>query len=675
MPPEHALPVVSRGLRCAAVMACVLAGTPPALTAQPSTGPLSLLDVPYVSQTQALCGGAAAAMVLRFWGERGVSAESFAHLVDHSAAGIRTDALIDELRMRGWTATGVRGDAALAAGELARGRPVVALIEDRPGVYHYVVVVARLLGVVVFHDPARLPFRVMRDDTFARQWRAAGSWMAVIVPGDGRDVPQEPSAPSTVLAGTPDRLTGCDAQVSAGVRHAQDGELDAAERVLAGALSCEDGAAFRELAGVRLLQRRWPEVAELAGVAVARDATDGQAWRLLATSRFVEDDPRGALEAWNQVGEPRLDLVQVDGIWRTRQRVVEALLGVPAGTIVTPDTMRLARRRLAELPAARATRLDYVPAPGGLVELRAGVMERPAVPATVWEVAAVGVMAAARREVHVASGSPTGSGERVSGSWRFWPGRPAWGAEVAVPAGTRVVRAELFVERQPFDSGLLAPGDRMLARAGLGGWIAPGWRVGVDAGAERRPSMRALAVVGGRVVHVSGADRVRLTFDLDRWMGPVSFARAYGAMHAQTAAAPAGLVLHAGGGAGAVSRRAPPDLYFAGDTGHVGPVLLRAHPALAGGALRVSRLSRTVAHATVEARHWWRGPAGTRLAAAAFLDAARGDGGVSGAGPGGAVDAGLGARIAVPGLSGVLRLDVARGLRDRASAISFVYEP
>jgi hypothetical protein len=37
-----------------------------------------LLDVPYVSQTPELCGGAAVAMVLRYWGERDVFPQDFA---------------------------------------------------------------------------------------------------------------------------------------------------------------------------------------------------------------------------------------------------------------------------------------------------------------------------------------------------------------------------------------------------------------------------------------------------------------------------------------------------------------------------------------------------------------------------------------------------------------------
>src|SRR5688572_11383937 len=100
-------------------------------------------------------------MVLRYWGERSISADSFAHLVDRSAAGIRTDALTAEIAKQGWKATAVRGTGPLVQGQLAQGRPVIALFEDRPGAFHYVVVAAWHERGVVFHDPARAPFRVM----------------------------------------------------------------------------------------------------------------------------------------------------------------------------------------------------------------------------------------------------------------------------------------------------------------------------------------------------------------------------------------------------------------------------------------------------------------------------------------------------------------------------------
>ena len=41
---------------------------------------LTILAVPFSPQSDQLCGGAAAAMVLRYWGEREVHAEDFAAL-------------------------------------------------------------------------------------------------------------------------------------------------------------------------------------------------------------------------------------------------------------------------------------------------------------------------------------------------------------------------------------------------------------------------------------------------------------------------------------------------------------------------------------------------------------------------------------------------------------------
>jgi len=83
-------PCRSRPHRVAGACLTLLLGTASWARAQPQ---LRVLDVPFIAQSESLCGGAAAAMVLRYWGERGLTAESFASLVDASAAGIRTNAL------------------------------------------------------------------------------------------------------------------------------------------------------------------------------------------------------------------------------------------------------------------------------------------------------------------------------------------------------------------------------------------------------------------------------------------------------------------------------------------------------------------------------------------------------------------------------------------------------
>ena len=94
-------------------------------------------------------------MVMRYWGARGLDAESFAHLVDRSASGIRTTTLIDDIRRRGWTATAIAGTSEAVSRELADGRPILTLIEDRPGTFHYIVVIGATPRAIVYHDPAQ----------------------------------------------------------------------------------------------------------------------------------------------------------------------------------------------------------------------------------------------------------------------------------------------------------------------------------------------------------------------------------------------------------------------------------------------------------------------------------------------------------------------------------------
>jgi 1,6-anhydro-N-acetylmuramate kinase len=60
------------------------------------------IDVPYLPQTDALCGGAATAMVFRYWGDAHADVQEFAPLVDRRAGGIATDALTAAVASRGW---------------------------------------------------------------------------------------------------------------------------------------------------------------------------------------------------------------------------------------------------------------------------------------------------------------------------------------------------------------------------------------------------------------------------------------------------------------------------------------------------------------------------------------------------------------------------------------------
>lgn len=133
----------------------------------------ALLAVPYLSQTPNLCGGAAVAMLMRYWGERDVFPQDFAALVGSGDSGILTGTLASAVRDRGWQAivSPVSGQDARAQirSEIDRGRPIIALIEVGTRTYHYVVIVGTTDQQVVVHDPARAPFECSAGPTSTRR--------------------------------------------------------------------------------------------------------------------------------------------------------------------------------------------------------------------------------------------------------------------------------------------------------------------------------------------------------------------------------------------------------------------------------------------------------------------------------------------------------------------------
>jgi len=626
---------------------------------------LTVLDVPFIAQSELLCGGAAAAMVMRYWGEHGVEAESFQSLVDARAGGIRTDVLASHLRGRDWNATALEGSSDMVAQELRRGRPVIALIEARPRIYHYVVLVARNDDGVVFHDPARAPFQVMSAADFDRRWSAARRWMLIITP----PVQREQAAPAASFR---DAATPCDAQIASAVQQAQQNRLEESERTLVGALSCPGAAVFRELAGLRVVQRRWAEAADLAAAALARQPGDEYASRLLATARFISDDRLGALEAWNQTREPRVDLIRVDGLMRTRYRVVEQYLGVKTREVLTRSSLVRARRRLNELPSGHGT-VDYIPLSSGLAEVRAAVVERSMVPRNLFDLAVVGLATGVTRELVVPIVSPTGGGEQITADWRFWAHRPLYQLSITAPApwgGTWSVGANR--ERQPFTAAF-SPTIHDSLQLDVANWTNGFIRWQIGGGVDRWNDGRVFPTGAAAIRMTSAADRLDARAQVRSWFGGGSrFGQAEVRVLARSSPRLAGFVLTADGGLAAASDSAPADLWFAGDTGRARPLLLRAHPVLTDGErFRTGRMARIFAHETTEVQRWWRiGPFRTGLAA--FVDTGLTARRLSG-GPITDVDVGIGLRGAYPGRAGAIRVDIARGTRDGHIAISAVY--
>jgi hypothetical protein len=524
---------------------------------------------------------------------------------------------------------------------------------------------------VVLHDPARTPFILMKPAEFAQRWKRTGNWMLAVA---RLEVPTR-STNSEYRLGVPTR-SHCERLVADGVRLAQQNDLPAAERLLANAVyQCAGAAPLRELAGVRLLQRRWPEVRDLAARAVEMDAADSHAWRLLATARYVSGDHPGALDAWNRAGEPTVDLVSVAGLQRTSHRAVEEFLGIAAGSVLTRSASERARRRLDELPAATATRLEYVPRGSGTVEVRAHVVERSLLPRGVLTWAAMGLRAGASRELGASIAGLGHGGERIDLSWRFWQHRPAARVALHVPASIGLFSLDLTRERQPFDLAALPDSERLTARLRAANWARPDLRWETRGGLDRWRDAGSLGTIGAATLFARGA--LRLGGEADVWLGDRTFAA--GLVHAawRSSDVRRGFLLDLSCAAWATAADAPLDLWPSGDTGQVRPTLLRAHPLLDDGRLRVDRLGRHLIHGSAEAQHWWRAAGVAPIGAAIFVDAARVTRRPFSAAqrPLADVDVGAGFRLAFPGGQGTFRADLAHGLRDGRNAFSVSWNP
>lgn len=635
--------------------------------------PVRLLDVPYLPQSEALCGGAAAAMVMRYWAGGSVHADAFAHLVDQQAGGIRGDDLLRALHEQGWQATSFKGDEATVARHLADGRPIIALVEDRPDRFHYVVVVGWSGGRVIAHDPARAPFRVYRQDAFLNAWSKSGFWTLLATPGVAGT--KSPGAPTVVPALARAGGGPCESMVTEGVRLAGVGDAEEARRLLELAVeTCPaDPAPRRELAGVYVLHREWDKAAGRAREALERDPSDTHAARILGTSLFLEDDVDGALAAWNLVGEPTIDLVNVIGLDRIRYEVIATLLGLQPRDLLTPDRLRRARRRLEELPGANLTRVTYVPRDGGRANVEAVLVERPLVPTGL---APLGVLAARSlidREIRFTLASPTGGGEALEASWRWWVQRPrvsvSFSTPSPVPALGTVWRLEAFYDRQSYHDRVDVEEARRGASFGVMDWLSGRWRWELGIGLDRWRDLGASVGVNAALARHSADDRWAATLRGSLLGGAVDTGTASLRVDWRSDTRREGAVWHARAGLDLAGEDAPYALWPGAGTGHARDVLLRAHPLLEDGVIRSGVFGRRLAHGGVELRQWIRPTSRPwRIAPAAFADVARAGRTESGFDDRLHVDAGVGLLLGVPG--GAVRIDVGRGLRDGAMAVS-----
>ena len=661
---------------------------------------VTTIDVPYLPQTDVLCGGAAAAMVFRYWGDAHAGIEEFAQLVDRHAGGIAQATLIDAVQRKGWTVDQFTGSLSRLDTHLAAGEPVIVLLADRGSRYHYLVVVGHAPGSVVVHDPSWGPSRRIAESDFEMRWERSNFWSVVIRPGNQRNRvnaeantssrPEwaEPPAPPRLVPTGPkepvDDLHRCDVLLRDAISEATEHDLETADRALTAVRrACPDSAGpVREIAGVRFAQRRWREAADLARQSLRRAPRDEYALDVLGSSLFMLNDEAGALRAWNQIHRPLLDRVRIEGLHHSRYQAIADALRLTPGSLLTAEDFARARRRIADLPDRVTARLDVRPDSDGFATVDVVIAERSAIPDGPAAWSGLAAAAAVDRAVSATLPGFASQGEVWTADWGYWTNRPRVGLGFAAPrvAGfPGIWRLDASWETQTYafaDSSALVRESRTHAGVSITDWLSASWRYTLSTGVDRWSSGRRAASIGGSLERRLADDRLVVTARGEAWLGHGSVPGFNSTLvRTDWGSSPvvAGWSYVAAAGWQRVSENAPLGLWPGADDGHGRDELLRAHPLLSNGIIAATDRSvfgRTLTFGNAEAQRWFATRWPARFGVAAFADvaqAARSAPGVAGRIQ---FDVGAGARVRAPGLHQVLRIDLAHGLRDGANALS-----
>ena len=626
-------------------------------------------DVPFIAQSVDLCGGAAAAMVLRYWGIEDAQAADFAPLINPGTRGISTGDLVAALGSRGVVARPISAEPEDARREIARGRPVIALIDGGGGRLHYVVIVAWANGRVLFHDPSLGPFRLTNEVEFLRLWRATGGFALVATPGA-----MTPERPAPPIPPPPARqVSPCDPLIDHAIEMARgaDPERAAPELMAASAMCPADARALTALAGVRFRQKRWTEAAGFARQATERDATDAETWRLLGASLYLADEPQPALQAWNRIDEPRIDRVQIEGLVRTRQDVATAAMGLHPRDPLTSESMGLAARRLEQLPTAAGGKLSYRPRSGGRADVVVAVGESGLIEPRLVLALRLGAELVGKHEGRLRINSPTGRGEALELGGRFDARRPAAWASLQTPrlAGLPgVVSLSGVWDRQTYrlaanvgDSATVE--TRRRGAIDWSHWLRSSLHLELGIGVERFDGQGSYVSMRGGADRRLFADRAALVAAGGSWMGTSGargFAEFGGTAAMRSAARPRRWTFAARFDGRRATQSAPLAVWPGAGTGASRSFLLRGSPLVTDGIVVGEAFGRGLLHATAETEIQVADRALVRLGLAAFADWAKPWDTSLGPGPRGSLFAiGAGLRIHAPG-SIAFRLDLAK---------------
>jgi len=152
------------------------------------------LDVPFVKQQKDGCGAASVAMVMQYWqAQQGRSGDPIREaaqiqraLYSGAAHGIYASDIERYFQRNGYRTFAFEGEWSDLKQHLGKGRPLIAAL--KPGAtapLHYVVVAGldEERQLVLLNDPAER--KLLKEDRsrFEHEWKDAGRWTLVALPG------------------------------------------------------------------------------------------------------------------------------------------------------------------------------------------------------------------------------------------------------------------------------------------------------------------------------------------------------------------------------------------------------------------------------------------------------------------------------------------------------------
>lgn len=229
-----------------------------------------------------------------------------------------------------------------------------------------------------------------------------------------------------------------DALVGAGVALGRLGRLEESAARLGAAIECDPqrSEAWTERGGARFLQKRYEQaIRDLRSALSRRD--DAYARELLASALFLVGRTEEALSHWNRIDRPRLRMIDIQGLARTRPALVREAIRLKEGELLDAEGYAETRIRLKELGVFSRTSLRVLPVGEGLADVQVVLSERSGLAESPAELVAETGVGLVSERLQLRYVNLFGRAVTVSGRYRWQPTRPelALFVEWAQPLG------------------------------------------------------------------------------------------------------------------------------------------------------------------------------------------------------------------------------------------------